>query len=211
MIPNSSIVEDNRLHYSDERRVFLCLMNTFEMPVINAFYFSTWTDERLYPAYVAAASFLALVVHAISSKSFRRLIFKRNDDGDTAREDVAPDWISRRRQENTTIFAFKVARLVTLVGLLALTAVTAYHDGWTWYNVALISTSVRTPSPFVKYSPVLTTLTGLCNHAGCSERFHNSEAVHDSFLPLVSCHAGYVRRVHLPRHMASDDLHSSSS
>ncbi|KAI0801943.1 hypothetical protein BC629DRAFT_1591605 [Irpex lacteus] len=113
-----------------------------------------WRDERLYPAYVAAASFLAFVVHAISSKSFRRLIFKRSDD--TTREEVAMDRFSRRAQRNTTIFAFKVARLVTLVALLALTGVTACRDGWAWFNVALASTSCS-HSPWV-YAAILGTL-----------------------------------------------------
>lgn len=53
------------------------------------------------------------------------------------------NWFSSRGQGNTTIFAFKAARLVTLVGLLVLAGVTAYRDWWTWYDIALVLTSVR--------------------------------------------------------------------
>ena len=106
-----------------------------------------WKDERFFPAYVAAASVIVLVIQGIlSTKSVQRLFGKRETSEEHVKIPEQPSsWFGKRG--TATIFAFKFTRLLALLALFVLTVVSSAKVGWTWYNVALVLTSVSSVTP----------------------------------------------------------------
>ncbi|KAI0685987.1 hypothetical protein BC835DRAFT_1420713 [Cytidiella melzeri] len=92
-------------------------------------------------SYVAAASLLALSLQAaVYSKFVQRVLFK---NGEEKLEDAIVEqasWLSKKG--GPVIFAFKLARLLTITTLFSFTTVTAVHVGWSWYSVASVITLV---------------------------------------------------------------------
>ena len=100
----------------------------------------TWRDERVFPAYVAAASFVVLAIQGVlCSKLAQRWLFKKSDTSDAVLEQPS-SWL--RKRGNATIFAYKFARLLTLIVFLNLNVVTALRVSCCWYNIAQVLTSV---------------------------------------------------------------------
>ncbi|KAI0775462.1 ABC transporter type 1, transmembrane domain-containing protein [Irpex lacteus] len=71
----------------------------------------------------------------------QRLFGKRETSEEHVKIPEQPSsWFGKRG--TATIFAFKFTRLLALLALFVLTVVSSAKVGWTWYNVALVLTSV---------------------------------------------------------------------
>ncbi|KAJ3558885.1 hypothetical protein NM688_g664 [Phlebia brevispora] len=138
---------------------------------------SSWTDPRLYPAYVGAASAILLILRGISTcKRAQRLqetLSSQESPPEDARGPVAPEAGSWRklttRASDTSVVVFKFTRLAATLALTGLSLYTLLHGG-TWYDVALTVTLIyaavlavlNTSSPVARtsvYSSHLTAVT----------------------------------------------------
>ena len=125
------------------------------------------------------------------------------------REQVSPahpvSWFSKRG--SFSVFTVKLIRFLALVALSALTITAASHTAWTWCNIALVMTSVSLC--VLPYHVANSSLAGLYNNTGYSQRLRNSPTSSHLFITFDHRVAIYACFVHLPRRMATDDLRHS--
>jgi hypothetical protein len=104
---------------------------------------SVWSDERITPAYVAAASLIFLATHAIVTSSVAQKWLSKGFPKQTS-PDIEPrtSWLQKRG--GPTIIAFKTIRLLAIGVLLGLALLVSVTSGWQWYNYVLILSLVST-------------------------------------------------------------------
>jgi hypothetical protein len=104
---------------------------------------SVWSDERIIPAYVAAASLIFLATHAIVTSSVAQKWLSTGFPKQTS-PDIEPrtSWLQKRG--GPTIIAFKTIRLLAISVLLGLALFVSVTCGWQWYNYVLILSLVST-------------------------------------------------------------------
>ncbi|KAI0703637.1 hypothetical protein BC835DRAFT_1262769 [Cytidiella melzeri] len=151
-----------------------------------------WQDERIFPAYVAAASLLALILQAIlSSNCVQRVLLKRGEVSEDAVAEQGTSWLSKKG--GPVIFVFKLVRLLTVITLAILTTVTTVHVGWSWYSVAnvlaLVSatggSSLEAPFIVVTYCSQLYAVVLATSNALTSVRTSRTLSFHFSVVVLA--------------------------
>ena len=109
-------------------------------------YRSPWLDERVWPAYVAAASLLSLGIHLLSTSKLLRTLHGVNATRGPEVESKTSGYIAKRG--GIVIFLFKFTRSLGVIALFGLTLFTAVSYGWRASDIALVSTSVRIAASF---------------------------------------------------------------
>lgn len=114
----------------------------------------------------------------------------------------------RDRVGGTTIFVFKIARLLGTLALFLLLDFTTHLGGWKWVDVAQVITLVRETWLYAWVPAHVHVCLGLRFNSGTVEYVSTCPSGTCCLWTSVAGHIRDSRRVRVPGHMAVDDIHA---